>query len=451
MKKRPILAIAGTVLALILTACAAPANHGKATATPKETTKSAEIPDTPVGQVTQWIVDEMNADVDTDAAGWAERLTDEFQAEVSADDIAALINKQIRPARPLVATAYKGTETDAVTTIAGVLGAPFDLSVTVDEQQRISGLFLKPAAPAHTPATSMGEVTERLAALPGDTRALIQIDGETVLEADPDSAAPLGSIFKLYVLGAVSDAVQAGTITWDDELTVTDEVRSLPSGELQDAETGTKVSVREAAMKMISISDNTATDMLIGAVGRESVEMAVADMGHHDPALLRPFLTTRELFALALSDRDDLRTRWQKGDESERRAVLEDVKAVPFDLSPTDVGVQTHWQNDMEWFASASDIAAAHDQLSTRAKTDGVITEVLTKNPGLAFDTTQWPTIAFKGGSNTGVLTGSWRAVRADGSVLTVVVMSADAAPITADAQTELFGLVEDVFTLLAD
>lgn len=444
--RRSLFAATAAALALVLSACAsAPA--------PTETSAAAEaeIPATPVGEVTQWILDEMNGDDDTDPAEWAPRLHEDFVAQVSAEEVARIVNQQIRPARPLVATAYRGTELEAVTTVAGEVGEPFDLSVVVDEQQIITGLLFAPATPPHDAATSLDEVGERWAALPGDVRVLVTLDGERLLESGSDAVAPLGSIFKLYVLGAVADAVAAGSVGWDDVLTVTDEVRSLPSGELQDAPTGTEVTVRETAEKMISIGDNTATDMLIALVGREAVEAAVADMGHHDPASLRPFLTTRELFALMWGGHDDLVGRWESGDEAERRAVLTELAARPFEVGVEDVDQQVRWSQGVEWFATAQDIAAAHEALFRRGEADAAVTGALTINPGIPVDTATWPQVAFKGGSNVGVLTGSWRAERADGAVLTIVVLGSDDEPISLETQSEQFGLVGDVLTLLAE
>ena len=51
---------------------------------------------------------------------------------------------------------------------------------------------------------------------------------------------------------------------------------------------------------MISISDNTATDHLIDRLGRENVEASLSRMGHSDPVVSIPFLTTREFFLLKL-------------------------------------------------------------------------------------------------------------------------------------------------------
>ena len=43
------------------------------------------------------------------------------------------------------------------------------------------------------------------------------------------------------------------------------------------------------------------------------------------------------------------------------------------------------------------------------------VREVLTQNPGIKWDQSQWPTIAYKGGSEAGVLYTAWLMERHDG------------------------------------
>ncbi len=107
-----------------------------------------------------------------------------------------------------------------------------------------------------------------------------------------DQPRSLGSLFKLYVLGAVAQEVKLGRLAWDDELTITDERKSLPSGELQDRPDGSKVAVKDAAKLMISISDNTATDLLIDRVGKPVVEGVIRSWSSHADRNI-PLLTTR--------------------------------------------------------------------------------------------------------------------------------------------------------------
>jgi beta-lactamase class A len=55
-------------------------------------------------------------------------------------------------------------------------------------------------------------------------------------------------------------------------LAVAAQLKGLPSGQPQNELDGTQISVLDTAAKMISISDNTAADMLINLVGRSAVE-----------------------------------------------------------------------------------------------------------------------------------------------------------------------------------
>ena len=110
---------------------------------------------------------------------------------------------------------------------------------------------------------------------------------DLVAGTNTDLSLPLASIFKLYVLLAVSESVKAGTVSWDDQLTVTKEGKIVGAAGLDDVPDGTTVSVRTAAQQMISASDNMATDMLIQRLGPGAVERALATArpprsGQHD-------------------------------------------------------------------------------------------------------------------------------------------------------------------------
>ena len=60
----------------------------------------------------------------------------------------------------------------------------------------------------------------------------------TVAGTNTDLSLPLASIFKLYVLLAVADAVKAGTVSWDDPLTVTEEAKDGRRGRPREAAAG---------------------------------------------------------------------------------------------------------------------------------------------------------------------------------------------------------------------
>lgn len=252
------------------------------------------------------------------------------------------------------------------------------------------------------------------------------------------------------MLLATAEAVRSSELAWNDTLVLTDADRSLPSGRLQDQPTGTEVSVRDAAQEMIAISDNTATDMLIRAVGRDAVESAMVSMGHADPGANMPFLTTRELFWLLFGD-PDLRALWGgAGDDPEaRRSVIERLPAGVPDLSAASAATPG-WRDGADWFATPDDLAAAHEALQERARTEAgaPVRDILSANPGLAFGD-EWTFVAFKGGSSVGVLAGSWYLEREGAApvVITVLARADDATTLASPAVA--LGWAQDAAAIL--
>jgi beta-lactamase class A len=75
------------------------------------------------------------------------------------------------------------------------------------------------------------------------------------------------SIIKLPVLVSLLAAIDSGELTMNKRLVITRELIAGGSGHLQWRRPGTKVTVSEAAQLMIIVSDNTATNLLIDALG----------------------------------------------------------------------------------------------------------------------------------------------------------------------------------------
>ncbi|WP_460740826.1 serine hydrolase [Microbacterium neimengense] len=269
---------------------------------------------------------------------------------------------------------------------------------------------------------------------------------DELLERGAEDPAPLGSVFKLFVLLATAEAVRSSELTWDETLVLTDADRSLPSGRLQDRPAGTEVSVRDAAQEMIAISDNTATDLLIRRLGRERVERAFASVGGQGNA---PWLTTKDFFTLGWGD-SALSAQWRDADEVERRRLLDAIDAAPLSVDTASV---THpvWNNGVDWFATPETVAAVHRALLDTG--DETVRAILSRNPGIGadLDRTLLPYLGFKGGSAPGVLAASWSGETVEGERVTVVIQlrGDDPAVITA-VQREVFGLGADALRLAA-
>ncbi|OBI82247.1 serine hydrolase [Mycobacterium sp. E740] len=237
---------------------------------------------------------------------------------------------------------------------------------------------------------------------------------DAVAGTNSELSLPLASIFKLYVLLAVADAVNAGTLEWTDPLTITKSAKAVGSAGLEELPPGTTVSVRTAAQQMISASDNMATDLLIARLGPGAVERALVAAGHHDPASMTPFPTMHEMFSVGWG-RPDLREQWRQavehGGAQVRARLLSQTNSRPYEPDPQ----RTHTPASTfgaEWYGSAADICRVHVALQEAAVGEAApVKDILSAIPGIDLDRSKWDYIGAKGGNLPGDLTFSWYAI----------------------------------------
>ncbi|HKP43855.1 serine hydrolase [Mycobacterium sp.] len=232
----------------------------------------------------------------------------------------------------------------------------------------------------------------------------------SIAGTNTDLSLPLASIFKLYVLLAVAEAIKAGTVSWNDSLTITEQAKTVGSAGLEELPAGAQVSVRKAAQEMISASDNMATDLLIERLGPGAVERALMAAGHHDPASMTPFPTMHELFSVGWGE-PDLREQWKNASPQDRAKLLQQTNSRPFQPDPN----RTHTPaspDGVEWYGSAADICRVHAALQAAAVGDAApVKQILSAIPGIELDKSKWSYIGAKGGNLPGDLTFSWYAV----------------------------------------
>ncbi|MCW1958827.1 MAG: serine hydrolase [Mycobacterium sp.] len=240
-----------------------------------------------------------------------------------------------------------------------------------------------------------------------------------VAGANTAESLPLASIFKTYVLYAVEDAVRAGTLHWDDLLTITAEAKKLGSSGFDKLPPGTRITVRQAAGKMIATSDNMATDLLIGRLGTRAVEQALVNAGHHDPASMTPFPTMREIFAVGWGN-PDVREQWKTATPADRAILLQQANDRPYEPDPE----RTHSPGSAygaEWYGSAEDICRVHARLQHNAVGPAApVRDITSEVAGIDLDRTEWPYIGAKAGNLPGDLTFSWYAVDRTGQAWVV-------------------------------
>lgn len=247
---------------------------------------------------------------------------------------------------------------------------------------------------------------------------------ETIHGRDQDQTLAIASTFKLYVLGELARQVQLGEASWDEQLALTDELRSMPSGDYAYVPAGTRVTLRQLAEAMIWQSDNTATDHLINRLGRENVQRAFQAYGHGDPSLNSPLLLTKEMFGIKMSQSAEWMSTWKAAPEDVQVQML--VETIdPMRINPT--GGWGLWNgptaiDGIEWFASADDLCRATATLWSMGAQTALepVRQILTGNRYGLTDTSTWPRAGYKGGYEAGVVNMTFVLERNDGRVFFV-------------------------------
>ncbi len=420
--RTPLLAL---TIALSLTSCASAPTPAPDEA---QTTPATEAPmsntpydaTSPAGAQLSWVLSQLNAGQPIAEETLRERFAPMFLAQVPPDALAKVFSDLHTQIAPLTPTRVAGETPHALSVLTkGAEDKAWAVSIAVNAKapHQIEGLLFQPAPRAATELPQRWEtIEEELKALaPVHELYVARIDAKGACaplhQVAPSSTPAIGSTFKVYILAALADAVASGKMSWDDKLAIDDTRKSLPSGKLQDEAAGTELSLGEMADLMISISDNTATDHLLHHVGREAVEAQVAASGHHEPALMRPMLSTQELFKLKLTLDKTAREAYLKGDEAARRASLNQevsqARLPAVDAPwPRPIAVDT-----LEWFANGQDLCGLFGSLVAKHEAPSharALKAMSINDAGLKPDPKQWKYVGYKGGSEPGVVSMAW-------------------------------------------
>ncbi len=249
---------------------------------------------------------------------------------------------------------------------------------------KIEGLLVRPGS---TPVASIDEAVAPFRALPGRFGFTVIADGKTLASAGEGDALAVGSAFKLAVLVELRDRIEKQKkLSWESVIKLDPKWKSLPSGMLQEWPAQTPLTVQTLASLMISISDNTATDSLIHLLGRGS-------LAHYGSGQFHPFLTTADMFRLKGKGNDTLLERFQTASPGQRETMLTEVEKLPLPRAEDyPKGVTAL---DVEWFFSPAELCAYMSKVHDLP--------LMGINPGIA-KKSDWDHVAFKGGSEPGVM-----------------------------------------------
>jgi len=175
-------------------------------------------PDTPAGAQLAWVIDaSRRAATPEEVRAHAAPV---FLAQVPPEELAATLAQLGAPSGFALVSVTSLGPTRLWAVVRGV--ALLRLELAVDASGLIAGVGIVPVPP---PAPrSWAALDRRLHAVaPRVSLLAARLEGGACVPVHavaPDVARPLGSAFKLYVLGALAHAVAQGRVRWDDRLAI---------------------------------------------------------------------------------------------------------------------------------------------------------------------------------------------------------------------------------------
>lgn len=340
-------------------------------------------------------------------------FTKDFQEKITSDEFYSTFLELYRDVGKC--TSYVSKSKDKGTyqvTLTSQKGLKINLTVHTEESSGlVTGMLLDGVDDPNTQIKSWDDVQTALYRIVphGKVSATLTTQDRSVrLTHNASEAFAIGSAFKLYILGALTQSIEKGTHKWDEVYPIRDDWKSLPSGVMQNWPAGQQVQLQDYAENMISISDNTAADHLLYFLGRDNVESMLSVMGNSHEASYLPFLSTLEAFKLKWAFSPDQTNAYLNLNRTQRLKVLDWTRVMSRDTVGTNgIGFNKPTHIDkLEWFATTAESCDAMFWLAARKAPQ--VKKILSKSVPLldnvGKDGSHWSYAGYKGGSEPGVL-----------------------------------------------
>ena len=374
-----------------------------------------QLPDNAASGRALWLLSQVNAGANPSNAQLRENFAaswfDSFSEEQTREFLAEMASLAPEPAFTDVSSATPLSISGLVTGLTG-RELSFFLSIDVNTQQISSFSFsdfgfgrgtLVFADDQNLSIEQAADEYASLSAQPGLLVARIE-DNECVATVGRNENEPraTASIFKIWILAGVAEALNDGSLTRQQKLSITTTDRA-PGGPLIDAPVGTEYTLDELALLMMGVSDNTATDVLHEAVGRSRLDSLHAQYGHSRPELMAPQLNISEQFHILFSINSADADSYVNGSESFQQQFVQN-RLVPLGSIATNGG---GFFNEPEfitgtWQASPMDVCRAfarHRQHDPGSDAALVVERALGATPAFVNLYDRWDRIWFKGGN----------------------------------------------------
>ena len=399
------------------------------------------LPDGPASRQTQWILEQLSA-ADTPLSEISARFAFGVPADLQSffdqlrlqDGFAGAKLLDVLAATPVTVTGIIGT---------GEPGAPLGFMI-VDTQfsgeQRITQWRVSPYGGTVQFVRDQNLTLEQAAAdfqATGTENSLVvaEIDGagqcNVILGRDQDTARATASVYKIWILGAIAEAINEGVITRTDPVAL-DSNLFAQGGAINSEPVGTVFTVQEMATLMLGISDNSATDHLWALGGRERMNATVTDYGHATPDTMLPLLSISQHFSLYRSFSIDESLSYINGTEAQQERFQID-RMIP--LGPVLSGPTFHSELLVDAFVKASPMDtcrtfSALRRLPRDSAGFQLVDEALSAGAAQPDLRGNWDRVWYKGGNLVGtsndqrVLTNAWMLESAEHGQFVVVAFA---------------------------
>ncbi len=153
--------------------------------------------------------------------------------------------------------------------------------LSLDRRSFLAGCAAAPALWGESKNEALTRaIAQRLAGFEGQVFLYAKnLDSGAEFGLKPDERVRTASTIKLPILCALFDLATQGSLHWAEKLTLREEDKVSGSGVVQELSAGVALSLRDLSHLMIVVSDNTATNLILGRIGGDAVNAYLERIG----------------------------------------------------------------------------------------------------------------------------------------------------------------------------
>ena len=138
------------------------------------------------------------------------------------------------------------------------------------------------------------EIEHELVTLHGKASCIVvrleKASPQEMVSINPEQLFPAASLAKVPILVEVARQVEFGMLAWDTPYPIPTHAHTKSSGVLADLSPDLRPTLRDLAYLMITLSDNTASNVLLDIVGMDAVNVTMHQLGLYETRIERHFM-----------------------------------------------------------------------------------------------------------------------------------------------------------------